>query len=97
MRREYKEAERVTQSHRLTAAMMRSAISDYGRTLADPPADWWNLVEVTPVDSLEESVFHVAAPLWTTEEGRSDLTLELRLSTGSPAGYQSEILDIHVL
>jgi hypothetical protein len=40
---------------------------------------------------------HVAAPLWTAEEGRSDLTLELRLIEFAPEAYEVEIEDLHVL
>ena len=73
------------------------AISEYGRTLVPPdPVGWWPLVEITPVTA-ERAKLHVAAPLWTVEEGRSDLTLELWLNEFAPQLYRPTLLGIHVL
>jgi hypothetical protein len=97
VRGQYMTAEKVTRSRRLTANEMASAIAQYGRTLVAPAEGWWPTVEITPIDAGERPAFHVAAPLWTREEGRSDLTLELHLEEYSPNVYETEVLDIHVM
>jgi hypothetical protein len=95
VRGEFEALEALDQRDRLSADGLKQALSDYGRTLVEPDADWWGSAEVTPIQAGE---FHVAAPLWTEEEGRSDLTLELRLvETGPGDVYQSYVEDVHVL
>jgi hypothetical protein len=42
-------------------------------------------------------MIHVAVPLWTSEEGRSDLTLELRLTEFAPELHRATLLNVHVL
>jgi len=55
------------------------AVREYGRSLVAPDASWWSTVTLTPVDATAGGL-HVEAPLWTAEEGRSDLSLEARLT-----------------
>jgi hypothetical protein len=97
VRREYDGVERMTEGARMSAAEISEAIAEYGRTLVRPdPAEWWPLVEITPV-AAERGKLHVAAPLWTAEEGRSDLMLELWLHEVAPELYRATLLNIHVL
>ena len=81
---------------RLTAAELEQAIADYGRTLQKPGSGWWDTVDVTPVGDGDDE-FYVAAPLWTEEEGRSDLTLELSVAKTDSGDYSIEVDDLHVL
>lgn len=39
---------------------------------------------------------HVAVEMWTKQEGRSDLTLELHLREVAPDAWEPRILDLHV-
>ena len=96
VRGQYETATKATGGMRLTAAELSGAVSTYGRRLVPPGDGWWSLVEVTPITG-DVKAYHVTAPLWTLEEGRSDLTLELRLSEFAPSLYNVEILDLHVL
>jgi hypothetical protein len=97
VRGEYEAVERITEGDRMSAEEIGEAISEYGRTLVRPdPVEWWPLVVVTPV-TVERGKLHVAAPLWTAEEGRSDLTLELWLTEFAPELYRPTLLTIHVL
>lgn len=97
VRGDYEAVERITQSFRMSAAEIDEAISEYGRTLIAPdPQAWWPQVTVTPVTS-EPGKVHVAAPLWTKEEGRSDLTVELWLTEFAPGLLSPGLLNIHVL
>lgn len=36
-------------------------------------------------------------PLWTEDEGLSDLTLELRLVEAYPSAFETEITGLHVM
>jgi hypothetical protein len=97
VRGEYEAVERMAEGERMSAGEIDQAISEYGRTLVRPDlAEWWPLVEITPVTA-ERGKVHVAAPLWTVEEGRSDLTLELWLNEFAPQLYRPTLLGIHVL
>jgi hypothetical protein len=80
----------------MSTAEIQEAVSEYGRTLAVPGAEWWETVQVTPV-IVEPGKFHVAAPLWTAEEGTSDLSVELWVTEIGPALYRPSLLNIHAL
>lgn len=93
---QYDVLEAMTRGRWLPADAIAEAIREYGRTLVDPGADWWSTVDVLPSTLYPTSV-HVAAPLWTKEEGRSDLTVELQLERTRLDVYDIELLNIHVL
>lgn len=97
VRGQYMTAEKVTRGRRLSASEMKTAIITYGRTLVSPTENWWSTVEITPIDAGEQPAFLVVAPLWTREEGRSDLSLELRLVETPARIYETEVLDIRVM
>lgn len=97
VRRDYDTVERLQRGSVMPAAALETAVSEYGRTLVPPGDGWWQTVEVTPVTASDVPEFHVAAPVWTAEEGRSDLTLELRLTEIAPEAYQVGIEGLHVL
>lgn len=96
-RADYLAIERITRSRRFNAGQLQAAVDEYGRTLVEPSTGWWEEVTVTPIDAGDRASFHIAAPLWTAEEGRSDLTLELRLVESDAEIYESEVLNLHVL
>jgi hypothetical protein len=80
---------------RLSAADLQSAISDYGGTLVPLPDEALHRIDVFPRDlDLKRSSMDV--PLWTAEEGESDLTLQLD-ATRDGATYRVEITTLHVL
>lgn len=97
VRGEYGTVERISRGRRLSAAELERAVTEYGRRLCAPESEWWDSVELTPITAAAEPAFHVAAPLWTVEEGRSDLTLELRLIEIAEEVYDTEVEDLHVL
>ena len=80
---------------RLSEVEIRTAIAEYGRTLIPLPDEAWAKVDVY------ERIGHgvvlgVDVPLWTAEEGRSDLTLSLE-AVKDADGFHIEIEDLHVL
>jgi hypothetical protein len=92
---EYEQLEIITCGHRLSAEEMRAAILEYGRTLISLPDDALGLINYIECQDL--SGWSVVVPLFTREEGRSDLSLELSLVGKGLDDYDVQIDDIHVL
>ena len=61
-----------------------------------PPPDALTNLDVIEVEDSVPKQWSVRADLWTKEEGRSDLTLELTLLSDG-GGLVAEIDNIHVL
>ncbi len=80
---------------RLTEAELRAAVEQYGRTLVPLPADGEVLVDIYEQTSQPDAVT-LDVPLWTREEGRSDLTLSVT-ATKQGETYTVEVEDLHVL
>jgi hypothetical protein len=81
---------------RLTSNDLRTVIRHYGRMLVSPPNDAYQNLDAVTVRAAEVPTWSVRAPLWTEEEGRSDLTLELTVALG-PDKPNVELDDLHVL
>ncbi len=79
---------------RLTEQELRQAIADYGRTLTAIPTSLDGL-DVYPIDGAPGH-FSIDLPLWTVEEGRSDLTLSASVVERDGSVLVS-IDDLHVL
>ena len=92
----YPELEALTNGVRLKASDMDRAISEYGRKLVPPPQDAFKLMDVVEIKDAPNPRWLVAMPLWTQEEGRADLTVEITLIRCNK-GFQVELDDIHVL
>jgi hypothetical protein len=97
VRREFEAIEAMTRGRRLTASDMETAIDGYGRRLVRPPESAWHEVDSVAIAEATPPASHVVVPLWTAEEGRSDLSLELRLTELDSSTLDVELLDIHVL
>lgn len=81
---------------RLTADDIRSVIDDYGRHLKPPPAGAYSKLDVIKITNATRPTWSVRVPLYTVEEGISDLTLELTVIEFGKS-VQIELDDIHVL
>lgn len=81
---------------RLTSDDLRTVIRDYGRKLVSPPGDAYKKLDAVQVKGAAVPTWSVRAPLWTEEEGRSDLTLELTIAVG-PGAPSVELDDLLVL
>ena len=95
-RGEYPSIVTHSKSSRLSADNLRQIIDDYGRTLVVPPADAFVNLDAVFVRDAECPTCSIRMPLWTNEEGRSDLTLELTIIWD---GYHWKVGldDLHVL
>lgn len=78
---------------RLTPAQVDEVVRGYGRTLRSLPEEAWKHVRVY---ERSDGSAGVDVDLWTTEEGRSDLTLQLesRIENG---GRRLVVHDLRVL
>lgn len=93
----YDEVVAITRGERLTADELKRAILDYGRTPTPLPDEAWALLDVVQLASASPPRFSVQVPMWTAEEGRSDLTIDLELTELAPFVYETALMDIHVL
>ena len=57
---------------------LQTAVADYGRKVVAPPADY-AFMRACELRARAVPTWHVEADVWTEEEGRSDLTLEMTI------------------
>jgi len=94
--KKYAELASLTHGVRLPVEEIGSAVADYGRELVSVPEDAFGLMDVVEVKNALPRRWAVTMPLWTQEEGRSDLSVELTLIE-SGTSFIVELDDIHVL
>ena len=94
---DYETLERLTNGVRLTVAEMAEGVREYGGSLILPPDGAFENLDVVEVEGAKRREWSVNVDLWTAEEGRSDLTLELKLRKSGEEIYEVEIDGIHVL
>lgn len=76
----------------LSATALRRCVEEYGRTIIAEPFEAWE-----PMRFGDGPGWWIDVDLYTVEEGRSDLTLQLIL-TDTPGSFcDVQILDLHVL
>ena len=93
---DYESVVKLCVKSRLTSDDLRSVIHDYGRKLVLPPAEAYRNLDAVQVRGQATPTWSVRAPLWTLEEGQSDLALELTIAVG-PGAPRVELDDLHVL
>lgn len=96
VRGQYEELQSLTAGIRLSATEMRNAVLSYGRQLVPPPQEAFDLMDVVMVRDSRPPKWSITMPLWTCEEGRSDLSIELTVIQRE-GGFEIELDDIHVL
>lgn len=79
---------------RLMAGDLRKVIQEYGRTFVQPPTNAY--VDAVAVRGTALPTWSVRAPMWSKEEGRSDLTLELTIAQDGQR-WNVGLDDLHVL
>jgi hypothetical protein len=97
VRGQYDVLESMTRGKWLSAGQLRQAVTEYPHRLVQPPDSAWENLDVMHAMDLEPATFLVDFPLWTDDEGLSDLTLQLRLVEAYPSAFETEITDLHVL
>lgn len=91
----FEEVERLSNGTRFSADQLRGAVNAYPYRLVGLPEDADALMDVVPVAG-HPSQWSVIQPLFTAQEGRSDLSLVLTI-TRERATFLVEVDDIHVL
>lgn len=74
---QYEEAVQCCATSRLSSLDLRNVIQEYGRTLVNPPDSAFENLDVIEIVNCESPAWSVRVDLWTKEEGRSDLNLQL--------------------
>lgn len=74
---------------------LRMAVADYGRKVVAPPADY-AFMRACELRARAVPTWHVEADVWTEEDGRSDLTLEMMIEF-EPSGPVIGINNLHAL
>jgi hypothetical protein len=92
----YGDVEQLTGGTRLNALQIAKAITTYGRELIAPPTSAFDNMDVVEVKTATPPRWSVVMPLWTREEGRSDLSIELTVIRLGDAAIV-ELDDLHVL
>jgi hypothetical protein len=88
---------RLARASRLSSADVKRVVQDYGRHLIPLPSAALEAIDLVPVSNSHPQRWSIVVPLWTTEEGRSDLSLELTVEDSSALAYAVELDDLHVL
>jgi hypothetical protein len=86
-----------TSRRRVEADELKWAVGSYGRTLVPPPDEAWENLDIVTVTGSSPPTYSVVLPMYTAEEGSSDLSLDLTLREFSPGLFEVEISDLHVL
>ena len=91
---QYEELEKFTKGVRMSSKEVEGCISEYGCPLVSYPDKLkLDVVEITNSNPREWSVI---APIFTLEEGYSDLSFELSLTEVGTELYKSELDNIRV-
>jgi hypothetical protein len=85
----------LSKKTRVTSEQLARVIREYGRKLTMPPGHDYQDLDAVRVTGASVPTWSVRVPLWTEEEGRSDLTLELTISLAPRPSI--ELDDLHVL
>lgn len=93
--RRYIDVASLTARNRLTAGEIEQAIQEYGGTLVFPPEDAFSSMDVIELDGVSPPKWSVVMPLWTQQEGRSDLSIELTVEERLE-GTRIELDNVHV-
>jgi hypothetical protein len=95
-RGEYQALVAESSASRMTVAELGDAVNDYRRTLVIPPEAAYQTLNTVQVRGTSSPTWSVRFPMWTREEGKSDLTLELTVVVNE-GGARFELDDLHVL
>ena len=93
---QYLEAELLCKGIRLNARDMEAVIKGYGKALVPPPPSAFDSMDIGEVRGSLPRRGSVTMPLWTQQEGCSDLSIEATVTEGRD-GCTIELDDIRVL
>ena len=91
--RQFDELERRSTSKRVHASDIERTIGEFNVTPIMPPN--WEAVQGGPVPGTQ--AWAIDMPLWTVEEGRSDLEVQLWITLNGDGTFSYEIIDFRML
>ena len=88
-----------TGGERLSETAIERAIVDYDVTVVEPPSLFYpNMINALRIENSSPQKWSVIFPLWTVEEGESDLSVDLTCTEGDGQVCANVRLnDIHVM
>jgi len=93
---EWPQLGRLVSGSRLSIDDIRAVVADYGRTLTMPPHEVFDQLDVVDIVATSQRTVSVRVPLWTQEEGRSDLELVLTITEVADGLWQAHVDDLLV-
>jgi hypothetical protein len=95
--RQYLDLENLSSGVRLPATQVANAVNEYGRTICLPTPPSLLQLDVIELNIPGETGWSVRVPLWTIEEGRSDMSLDLTLlvTPGGPPKVEIDDILVH--
>ncbi len=93
---QYKELERFVPGAKMTAEDIARVIQDYGKTVVPCPEPIEDLIDIIEVTDTARPTWSVVVPVYTQEEGRSDLSVELTITELEDGTYMVVLENIHV-
>jgi hypothetical protein len=76
---EYAKIAEMTKNNRLSSGDIQGAILGYGRKLVKPPDEAMRNIDSIEIRGKSPREWSVIFDLWTAEDGRSDLSLEITI------------------
>ena len=95
--KKYNEIKSLCNGVRLTTSELEYAVKKYGRKIIALPNEGYEKLDVIEVSDTNPKEWSVNVPIYTVEEGMSDLTLELSLINSPLELYKIEVDNLHVL
>jgi hypothetical protein len=93
VRRDYDQLEKLSDGVRLKAQHIKGGVDAYGKTLAIPPANAFEEVDVIKVEGAEKPTYSIRFRLFTEEEHRSDLELQATFIDADP---ESDLMTVEI-
>jgi hypothetical protein len=95
-RRDYDGFCGLARTSRIAASDVGRVVREYGRSLIPLPSAAFHSLDVAPVSGSDPQRWSVVVPLWSQEEGRSDLSLEITVEDSVAQRYAVDVEDLHV-
>jgi hypothetical protein len=78
---------------RVNASQIAEAVKDYGHRLVPLPPEGVGLIDYVACLGSQPRAWSVVVPLFTEDEGRSDLSMELTMTEGANGATHSVSID----
>lgn len=93
---QYQELERFVPGAKMRAEDIARVIQDYGKTVVPCPEPIEDVIDIVEVTGSARPTWSVVVPVYTQDEGRSDLSVELTITELEDGTYMVALENIHV-